>query len=173
MKKILIPLLLGTVIAIAGIFAILPVQEATSVHTTILTTMPQQYVVVVSAGATALNEVPLISTGATGTEFTGSVSIMILDSSEAADAADVRVGCDLFANFDDVVDDTNAVDAQANFITALDGADSVGDAENDTMVAGDDCELVRVRDGFGYERPTETLTLGIGVARLGCDVPGV
>lgn len=144
MNRILIPSLLGAVIAIAGVFALLPVDQATSVHTTILTTMPNQHIIVVSAGATALNEVPLLTTGVTGTEFVGTITAMILDSTQAGGAADILVGCDLFASMAAVIDDDNGVDAAASDITTPNEIDTIGEAEHATMLDADNCEIIHV-----------------------------
>ena len=142
MNKVLIPSILGAVIAIASVFALLQIDEATTVHTTVLTTMPNQHIVTLSSGATALNEVPLLTSGTTGIEFVGTITGMILDSSEAAAAADVLVGCDLFASMAGVIDDDNAVDAAASDITTANAIDTVGEAEHATMLDADNCEIV-------------------------------
>ena len=142
MKRILVPSLLGAIIAIAGIFAFIQVDDATAVHTTILTTMPNQHVVVVSAGITALNNIPLLTTGVTGTEFVGTVTGMILDSTQAAGAADLDIACSLFASLADDIDDDNGVDAGDSVLTTADQIDTIGEAENAAMAGTDNCEIL-------------------------------
>ena len=142
MKKILIPSLLGAIIAIAGVFAFIQVEEATTVHTTILTTMPQQHIVVISAGTTALNNVPLLLSGTAGINYAGTITAQILDSTEAAGAADVVIACDPFANLAAVIDDDNGADAGAVAISSADQIDTIGETESNTMTDGNACDIL-------------------------------
>lgn len=139
MKKILIPSLLGAIIAIAGVFAFIQVDDATAVHTTILQTLERSTVVVLSAGTTAINDVPLLSTGVTGTEFVGRITAMIIDESQGAGLADVALECFLFANVANLGGGDDAGDA---VLVADNVIDDVGDATDTDMADGDNCEII-------------------------------
>lgn len=145
MKAIIIPTILTATILIAGMFAFMPVQKASTVHSTIIQDVGRSTAksVAVGAGATALNEVPIMTTGATGKEFRGRVMAMVTDSTQLAGAADVLVECSTFATIAATIDDDNAADA-GTAITTADAVDTVGEGETAPMEDADNCEVLTV-----------------------------
>lgn len=119
----------------------MPIEKASTVHNTILSTVERPMVFNVGAGGTALNEVPLTTTGTDGDEYLGDVVVMITDSSAAAGAADVQVECFDYTALDATVDDDNAADA-GTAVTAADAADTVGEGVEDLLEDGDNCEVI-------------------------------
>lgn len=123
----------------------MPIEKASSVHTTIIQDVGRSTAKAVSVGAgvTALNEVPLMTTGAAGKEFRGRVMAMVTDSSQVAGSADVLVECSTFAAIAATIDDNNAADT-GTAITTADEVDTVGEAETAPMEDADNCEVLTV-----------------------------
>lgn len=145
MNRLVIPSILTATVLVAGLFALMPIEKASTVHSTIIQDVGRSTAksVYVGAGATALNEVPIMTTGATGKEFRGRVMAMVTDSSQAGGAADVLVECSTFANIAATIDDDNAVDA-GTAITTADAVDTVGEGETAPMEDADNCEVLTV-----------------------------
>ena len=141
MKKVILPAVLAAAILVAGIFAYMPVQKASTVHTTILQTLERPMVFTVSAGDTALNEVPLLISGTDGDEFRGDITITILDSIQPAGGATAIVECFDFTVLDATVDDDNANDVGTEIVGGAD-ANTIGETEEGELTDGNNCEVI-------------------------------
>ena len=147
LTKIALPVLLSITIIIAGLFAFMPVQQATTVHTTLATNAGTQtnlddqermLIINLATGVTFQNDTLLVL-AADGAGFTGTIMGLIVDESQGAGLADLDFECHDLAltlaaiSGDDNADDTGTLQNVANDM------DDAGDQEVDSI---SDCEVL-------------------------------
>ena len=116
MIKFYVPIILALTIVIAGVFAFMPVQEASTVHTTILE--GSMNLVQVSAASTIINDDFLITCPATSDGCL--IKEIYLDDDDLADVGGVNPGIAIY-------DIDGTAGAEAAFTIAADTGVATGD----------------------------------------------
>ena len=149
LTKIALPVLLSITIIIAGLFAFMPVQQATTVHTTLATNAGTQtnlddqermLIINLATGVTFQNDTLLVL-AADGAGFSGTIMGLIVDETQGAGLADLDFECHNLGggvtvasvSGDDNSDDTGTLQNVANDM------DDAGDQEVDSITS---CELL-------------------------------
>jgi len=131
MKKIVIPAILLATVLVAGMFALMPVEKASTVHTTITADTQanfddQERLIIATVGPAGAAITDSVILPDNNVDYSGFVNAVVTDD---AAAADVGIEC---------VDGTGAVVA----LNAADDLDALNEKRAYTLPA--DCEAVRV-----------------------------
>ena len=139
-------MLLSVTILVAGLFAFMPVQQATSVHTTItadsvanIEDQERMLIINLATGTTAMNDILLVI-AADGAGITGTIMGLIVDETQGAGLADLDFECfDLGATTVAAVSGDDNADDAGTLVNAANDMDDVGDQEVDALA---NCELL-------------------------------
>lgn len=146
MNKILMPILLSATIIVAGLFAFLPVEQVSAVHTTITddnqsTTEDMERMIILqfSTGTTPANDV-FLAISADGAGISGSIMGMVIDATTSDGTADLDFEChDLGATTLAAVSGDDNSDDAGTLVNAGDDIDNPGEQVVDTLSS---CELL-------------------------------
>lgn len=135
-NKLLIPGILAATVLVAGIFALMPVDRASTVHTTILQTVERPLVYHLGAGSSALTDVPIAQV-ADNREMRGLIAATITDSTQTAGNAGLELHC--------TADQTligGADQDPGTILITLTSIDAVGESASDALADADNCEVI-------------------------------
>ena len=155
MNKVTIPTILAMTILVAGLFALMPIDQAATVHTTITADtqtnaddQERALAVVISAGAGAVLEEAPVLISFDGSALVGVMAAKLLDS-DGGGAVDIEC-FNLAANIagvTDIVDDNNIDDVA----TAALGATLAAQGDDTAAALPGNCEAITVDITAGEE----------------------